>query len=94
MNDMKLTQKTPVSLALAIIVGGVVISGTIAQLTMGFSLQNKVALVGKDVGYVFEKVEKIEGQLVKLTDESHSDIRALRKELSAVNVRLTKLETK
>lgn len=92
MTDMKITRNTPITLALAVSVGAVVISGTIAQLTMGFSLQNKVALVGKDVGYVFEKVEKIEEQLIKLTDESHSDIRELRKELSAVNVRLTQLE--
>ncbi len=89
MNDMKLTQKSTVSIALGI----VIVAGITANLSMMYSLRGSVALIRNDFGYVVNDLAEIKGQLSSLAEESQQEARSVREELFILKTRVTSLES-
>lgn len=82
-----ITQKSTVSVALMV----VIIGGIVANVSMAFSTQNKVALVQRDLEHVVDDTREIRSQITAIVTESRTEIRGLRSELSAIHTELVAL---
>ncbi len=85
-----ITQKSTISLALAI----VIIGGIVANVGMVFDLKSDVALVQRDVVHVMDSTREIREQIGAISTESRKGIDSVRVEIVTLREQLFELRSR